>query len=128
NRQPPTDSFLKRGDAQRADDHEVIVDELRRPQRQDVRVLQLSDQPHLAAKILKRRTGEQVHVRNLQRDADALDLVASLVNDGKSPLVQLLLDDVLAELLLRPQGARPTFQSREYSASRSRPMFVRLLR
>ena len=41
----------------------------------------------------------QVRVRNLERDADALDRVAGLVDDREAAFAELALDDVLAELL-----------------------------
>ena len=105
--------ILERHQPQRADDHKMIVDELRRLERQDVRMLQLRDHPHLAAEILHRRAGEQMGVRNLQRDADALDRIAGLVDGREAAFAELLLDDVLAQLLLRPQRlARPPLDRR----------------
>ena len=65
----------------------------------DYWVFQLRGNANFMSKDLDVVAGDQMLIGDLQRDADPFDRVSRLVDNGKSPLAQAALDDVLAEPL-----------------------------
>lgn len=82
-------------------DHEVVVDERRILQPQDVGVLQPGSKSDFVAKVLEDLFGQMPVVGDLQRNADPFDRIHRLVDGGKSSVAQAALDPVFAESLTR---------------------------
>src|SRR5262245_42222861 len=101
-RQPSSQSLLQGLFAEGQGDHQMTVDEVGALKSQNVRMIELCRQPHLAREVVERLFCHEALVRNLEGNVDALERIECAedrrVRPIRQPRLQLVLTNLLARL------------------------------